>query len=244
MIAITGLAAAVPISEMKAEVYQKGGSKLPYRWVKTPGEDDPVLILFLHGAGERGDDNKAQLKHGVPELLAWLEKEKKAAVVVAPQCQRGVWWTNFGGDFRSPEGITLKDKPSTMMALVLEVTGQMIKNEKVDSKRVYVTGLSMGGFGSFAAVARRPDLFAAAIPICGGGDPKTAEKMKKVPFQIYHGDADKVVPQMASEVMVKALRKAGAKVDFESYPGVGHNSWTKTYRNPKVWEWLFTQKRD
>lgn len=237
------LAWAGPVDEMKAEIHKKGEKSLPYRWAKIGKAEQPALILFLHGAGERGDDNKAQLTHGIPDLLTWLKSNDQSAVVVAPQCNRGVWWADLEGDFRSPKGGSLADKPSAMMTMVFEVVDQLAKAHKVDPKRIYVTGLSMGGFGSFGAVARRPDFFAAAMPVCGGGDPSTAKAMKDVPFWVFHGAADRVVPLRASAVMVDALKDAGAEVKFKEYPGVGHDSWSATYRNPEVWKWLFSKKR-
>jgi predicted peptidase len=119
----------------------------------------------------------------------------------------------------------------------------LVKSQDVNQTQIYVTGLSMGGFGSFAAVARRPDFFAAAMPVCGGGDRSTAAAMKAVPFWVFHGEADKVVPLGSSETMVEALRKAGGSVKFRKYPGVGHDSWSATYGDPAVWEWLFSQKK-
>ncbi|MGC6458863.1 MAG: prolyl oligopeptidase family serine peptidase [Akkermansiaceae bacterium] len=231
------------VSEMKREIFKKDGKELPFRWVKTPGEGAPAMVLFLHGAGERGDNNEAQLKHGVADLLSWLAKEGKPAVVVAPQCARGVWWADLKGDFRSPDGGRLAAKPSTMMSLVFGTVDKIAKQEKVDSKRIYVTGLSMGGFGTFAAVARRPEFFAAAIPICGGGDPTKVGQMRKTPFRVYHGGADRVIPVSASKVMVDALKKAGGDVEMKVYEGVKHDSWSQTYRDPGVWKWLFEQKR-
>lgn len=237
------VAFANPEEKMKAEVHKKNDNALPFRWAKVGESKSPALVLFLHGAGERGDDNKAQLKHGIPDLLKWLEVNKESAVVIAPQCNLGVWWANLHGDFRSPEGGDLEDKPSAMMTMVFEVVDRLAKEHQVDPKRIYVTGLSMGGFGSFAAVARRPGFFAAAMPICGGGDPKTAVKMKDVPFWVFHGKSDNVVPLNASAIMVDALKKAGTQVEFTQYPGVGHDSWSATYRERKVWKWLFEQKK-
>lgn len=237
------MALAGPVEDMKAEVHQKDDKSLPFRWTKVGEDERPALILFLHGAGERGSDNKAQLKHGVGDLLKWITTNKKSAVVIAPQCNKGVWWADLRGDFRSPVGQELAEEPSDMMKMVFEVVDRIAKEQKVDPKRIYVTGLSMGGFGSFAAVARRPEFFAAAMPICGGGDPKTAEAMKKVPFWVFHGTSDNVVPLKKSSIMVGALKKAGAKVKFREYPGVGHDSWTATYRDPEVWKWLFSNKK-
>jgi predicted peptidase len=243
MAASACLAWAGPLEEMKSKTYEKDGKSLPYRWTKVGKAEQPAMILFLHGAGERGDDNKAQLKHGVPDMLKWLMENNQSAVVVAPQCNPGVWWADLKGDFRSPKGGDLAKKPSAMMTMVFEVVDQLAKDYKVDPKRIYVTGLSMGGYGSFGAVARRPDFFAAAMPVCGGGDPSTAKAMKDVPFWIFHGTADRVVPPSTSALMVKSLKDAGAEVKFKEYPGVGHDSWSATYRNPEVWKWLFSKKK-
>ena len=243
LLATVAMAVAAPVDEMKAVVHEKDGKSLPYRWTKTGESEKPALVLFLHGAGERGEDNKAQLKHGVPDLLKWLEANKESAVVIAPQCNPGVWWADLSGDFRKPGESTLSKDPSAMMTMVFEVVDKLAKENKVDPARIYVTGLSMGGFGSFGAVGHRPDFFAAAMPICGGGDSKTAEKMKKVPFWVFHGDADNTVPVECSRVMVKALKDAGAEVKLTEYPGVGHDSWTQTYKNDDVWKWLFSQKK-
>ncbi|MGA0845214.1 MAG: hypothetical protein ACO3RV_01620 [Luteolibacter sp.] len=126
---MTMICHGVPVNEMKREVFKNEGSELPYRWVRTPGEGDPALVLFLHGAGERGDDNEAQLVHGVADLLARLEKEGEAAVVVAPQCPKGVWWADLKGDFRSPEGGRLEGEASPRMALVFGMLDQLMKPE-------------------------------------------------------------------------------------------------------------------
>ena len=249
--AIADIAGADPGQDRKPDLaknmtkglFEKEGKQLPYRWIKVGQEKNPALVLFLHGAGERGADNEAQLTHGVGDLISWLEKMGKSAVVLAPQCQSGVWWADLEGNFRAAGGARLPDKPSLMMDLVFGAADRLVESENVDRERVYVTGLSMGGFGSFAAVAYRPDFFAAAMPVCGGGDATKAETMKGVPFWVFHGEEDKVVPLGSSEAMVKALREAGAKVKFRKYPGVGHDSWSATYRDPAVWKWLFAQKK-
>ncbi|MDA7619525.1 prolyl oligopeptidase family serine peptidase [bacterium] len=244
LIASIAISMAVTPAEMKAEVHEKRGKSLPYRWTKTGDSKKPALVLFLHGAGERGDNNKSQLVHGVKDLLKWLETNKESAVVVAPQCNRGTWWADLSGNFKDPKDGTLSKKPSDMLSMVFEVVDKLAKKHKVDPNRIYVTGLSMGGFGTFGSVAHRPDFFAAAMPVCGGGDAKTAAKMAQVPFWVFHGDADKVVPVACSRVMAKALKDAGAEVKLTEYPGVGHDSWTQTYRSPQTWKWLFSQKKN
>lgn len=233
----------MPLDEMKAETHHKTGQSLPFRWIKMGQSETPALVLFLHGAGERGSDNEAQVKHGVPDLVNWISESEESAVVIAPQCNPNVWWVELSGDFRALKGGNLAEQPSAVMVMVFEVVDRFAIEHNVDSSRIYVTGLSMGGFGSFAAVAYRPEFFAAAVPICGGGDPGTAAKMKKVPFWVFHGAADNVVPVKASEIMVNALKKEGADVQFRKYPGVRHDSWSATFRNRDVWKWLFAQKK-
>lgn len=233
---------AQSIEDMKAETHKKEDRSLPYRWTKIGEGQSPAMVVFLHGAGERGSDNKAQLKHGVSDLLKWIQAHHKNVVVLVPQCNQGVWWAN-ASHVRSAQGAKLADDTSMMLTMVFEVADRLAKENQVDPQRIYITGLSMGGFGTFAAVARRPDYFAAAMPICGGGDPSTAGQMKKVPFRVYHGDADGVVPASCSRVMVDALKKVGADVKLTEYPGVGHDSWTQTYKNDQTWEWLFSQTK-
>ncbi|MGC6465642.1 MAG: prolyl oligopeptidase family serine peptidase [Akkermansiaceae bacterium] len=242
MLVTVAVALAGPLEEMKAEVHTKEDKSLPFRWTKLGAGKAPAMVVFLHGAGERGGDNKAQLKHGVSDLLTWIQKNNESAVVVAPQCNKGVWWAD-ASNVRSPEGAKLAKETSMMLTMVFEVVDRLAKENQVDPKRIYITGLSMGGFGTFASVARRPDFFAAAIPVCGGGDPSTAGRMKKVPFRVFHGDADSVVPVTCSRVMVNALKKAGADVELTEYPGVRHDSWTETYKKDEVLKWLFAQKK-
>lgn len=229
--------------EMKKETFIKGDTSLPYQWTRTGSGESPSLVLFLHGAGERGDDNTRQARHGVPDLLKWLEKEKRDCVVIAPQCPAARWWANADGDFRDWSVLKLKSKPSESMKLVFELVDQIAKKQKADPKRIYITGISMGGYGTFDALARKPEYFAAAIPVCGGGDVKTAKKFKDVPMWIFHGAADPVVPAEMSRAMVEALKKSGGEPKYTEYPGVKHNSWSQTYRNPDVWAWLFAQKK-
>src|SRR5262249_27433913 len=128
--------------------------------------------------------------------------------------------------------------------LALELIEALCKEYRIDKKRIYVTGLSMGGYGTWGLLSRKPDLFAAAIPICGGGDVKKAGKFAKGPIWGFHGDKDKAVPVESSREMIKALEKAGAKPKYNEYEGVGHDSWTRTYRDEKVHEWLFEQKKE
>ncbi len=178
------------------------------------------LLLFLHGAGERGDNLDKVTVHGPPMLV----KQGKSfpLIIVSPQCPQGSHW--------SPEDL-------------LELLDSLNQKYKVDPNRVYVSGLSMGGYGTWALLALAPDRFAAAIPICGGGNPSTAAKFSHVPVWVFHGAKDPTVPVKKSADMVDALKQAGSTVKFTVYPEAGHNSWTATYNNPEVWSWLLAQKR-
>lgn len=209
---------------MSAEV---AGRQLAYL-VWTPVGEAPAegwpLVLFLHGAGERGDDLEQLGVHGPPKLAATMP-ELWNCVIVAPQCPADVWWTT-----------------EPLVALLDEVR----RDHPIDARRLYVTGLSMGGFGTFELVAQHPDLFAAAVPICGGMAPDREAAIaaaKAVPMRVFHGAADTVVPPEMSERVVAHLRGVGADVELTIYPGVGHDSWSATYADPELWAWLFAQRR-
>ena len=194
------------------EGYEKPKGKSPKRW---------PLMLFLHGAGERGTDLALVKKHGPPKLV---ERGKRFPfVIVSPQCPRGQWWD-----------------ADVLTALLDEV----VAGHAVDEERVYVTGLSMGGFGTWSLGARTPRRFAALVPICGGGDPKAAGKLKGIAIRVFHGEKDRIVRPSKSRQMVDAIRAAGGKnVKLTVYPEAGHNSWTKAYADPELYEWLLKQKR-
>ncbi|MFO1485387.1 MAG: prolyl oligopeptidase family serine peptidase [Verrucomicrobiaceae bacterium] len=180
------------------------------------------LVIFLHGSGERGNDLELLKKHGPPKLIA--DGEKFPAVIASLQCKPGDLWNPHG---------------------VKAVTDHLIKTERIDTSRVYLTGLSMGGFGTWETAFEYPDTFAAIAPVCGGAGVRwvTAERIKHLPCWIFHGDKDGAVPVENSQKIYDALKKIDAPVKLTIYPGVGHDSWTRTYANPEFWEWLFAQKR-
>jgi predicted peptidase len=180
------------------------------------------LILFLHGAGERGNDLEKVKVHGPPKIV---EQDKTFPfIVVSPQC---------------PEGYTWTDKMDSLIAILDEV----IARYDVDPSRIYLTGLSMGGFGSWELACAYPNRFAAVIPICGGGQSWRVCSLKNVPVWAFHGAKDSVVPIARSEEMVNALKKCGGNVKFTVYPEADHDSWTETYKNPELYKWLLGQKR-
>lgn len=226
------------------------GETLPYRLFvpeKTAEGNRLPLILFLHGAGERGDDNEAQLKHyGVLRFISDDVLAKEPCILVAPQCPKDDKWVPAYFGLKRPLEPPKEETPggpSRAMRLVMEMLDALEEEFPVDPDRRYVTGLSMGGFGTFDLCVRRPGDFAAAVPICGGAKPENAPKIAHIPFWIFHGAADPVVPVELSRDIVEALKKAGASPKYTEYPGVGHDSWTQAYQEPELVEWLLSQRR-
>ena len=205
-----------------------------------PGRRYPV-VLFLHGAGERGSDNTAQLKF-LPTWMADPElRERHPCFLVAPQCRTDhrwveVPWTDTQSTPQAPE-------PTTDLAAAVAALDAVLAAEPADADRVLLTGLSMGGYGSWTLAARSPERFAAVLPICGGGDEATAPRLAKLPIWAFHGDGDKVVPVGRSRSMIEAIRAAGGAPTYSELEGVGHDSWTPAYRDPAVLDWFFAQRR-
>ena len=178
------------------------------------------LVLFLHGAGERGDSLDLVTLHGPPKLVK--QGKHFPFVLVSPQCPLGQFW-----------------RPDELDGLLKHIQNKI----QIDKNRIYVTGLSMGGFGTWALAERYPNRFAAIVPICGRGNPFIAGWIKHLPTWVFHGDADSVVQVENSRKMVEALKEAGNPVRYTEYPGVGHDSWTETYDNPELYGWLLKQER-
>jgi predicted peptidase len=178
------------------------------------------LLLFLHGAGERGDDLERLKAHGPPRLLA--EGQSLPFVVVAPQCPRGRYW---------------------LVPLLAGLLDEVGRRWRIDEERVYVTGVSMGAYGCWHLAEAHADRLAAILPICGGGDPDNAAELKDLPIWAFHGAKDPVVPLEESEVMVQAVRNAGGTVRFTIYPDAAHDSWTQTYQKPDWHQWLLSHRR-
>jgi predicted peptidase len=210
---------------------------VPVDWSKS--KTWPV-ILFLHGAGERGVDGLVQTEVGIGTAIR-RHPDRFPCIVVMPQCRSGSWWTE-----------------PAMEAQALKALDQAIKEFKGDARRIYLTGLSMGGYGTWSIASKYPSRFAALAPICGGvrpparlrsaevpADPYTplAEKVSKIPAWIFHGGADKTVPVSESRRMNEALTALKADVKYTEYEGVGHNSWDRAYREPEFMLWLLRQRR-
>lgn len=240
LVLVSGIAYAQdPVQGTEAKTFKgSGGGTLLYRLhaSKAPEGGKLPLVLFLHGAGERGDDNSAQVKHGIKQFLA--REAKYPCVLVVPQCPKNLWWS---GNRRSQTATGDEKGPDTM-SLVIELLESLQKELPLDPKRLYVTGLSMGGFGTWDLLVRKPAMFAAGIPVCGGGDVSKAAVIAKIPQWVHHGDKDTAVNVEQSRKMVAAMKTAGGEPKYTEYPGVGHNSWDNTYADDAVYEWLFAQK--
>ena len=220
----------------------------PYRLLRAEGataENPLPLVVFLHGAGERGDDNTAQLRH-FPER--WVSEphlgKRHPAFVLAVQCPENEAWS---GVDRREDGTWHVGAPTVAPAMqaVETLIRELSADPAVDSSRIYLTGLSMGGFGSWDLVARHGDWFAAVVPICGGGDVANAPAIVATGTPIWnvHGDADGVVPVDLSRKTITAIRDAGGTVGHTELPGVGHDSWNWAYGPTGVVEWMFAQRR-
>jgi len=180
------------------------------------------LMLFLHGAGERGDDLNKVKVHGPPKIV---EKQKDFPfIVVSPQCPEGDWWTE-------------------KTEMLINLLDDIVANYDVDTERIYLTGLSMGGYGSWALASEYPERFAAVVPICGGGNRIMAIKLKDVPIWAFHGAKDSVVPVEESKELVEAINARGGNAKLTIYPDANHDSWTETYNNQEVYDWLLEHRR-
>jgi predicted peptidase len=198
----------------------QGYRYLLYKPSSKPSKGKWPLLVFLHGRGERGNNLNLVKKHGPAKIV---ESKDLPFIVASPQCPRtDLWW-----------------KPEIVTGMV----DDLLQKHPIDPDRVYLTGLSQGGFGTWATAAEYPKKFAAIAPVCGGGKTEWAKKYGSLPIWNFHGDADKVVPVRLSRVLVEAIKKAGGKIKHTEYPGVRHDSWTKTYRNPKLYEWFLSHSQ-
>lgn len=222
---------------------------LPYRLLLPKDYDETKaypLLIVLHGSGERGNDNEAQLVHGSVLFLKEEVREKYPMIVVFPQCSANSSWAKVSvkGIWGNRSFTFYEDaEPTDDMQLLEGLIKQLKKDYTIDSDRMYVGGLSMGGMGTFELVRRNPRMFAAAFPICGGANPKIAKQLHHVAWWVFHGDADRVVPSKYSSEMVAALKAVGADVKFNLYEGVAHKSWENAFAEPELLAWLFSKTK-
>ncbi len=242
--------------DIHAQIYQlfeplvitsNEGDTLRYRLarpqVEIPfGERVPVVVL-LHGAGERGNDNRRQLVHVAEDFIRREVRYKYPCFIVAPQCPEGAWWSSGNYDYQSREQ-RYDSSTTVQQELIMEVVERLIAEENGDPSRVYITGLSMGGAGTWDMLAHYPNRFAAAIPICGPTSKQFAEYIPDLPIWVFHGADDSVVSVTDSRSIVAALRQQGKEVIYTEFEGVDHNSWDYVYADQLfVLDWLFAQRR-
>ncbi|MEE3034970.1 MAG: prolyl oligopeptidase family serine peptidase [Bacteroidota bacterium] len=227
--------------------YKNKEDNLPYRFLlpeNYTSEKKYPLLVFLHGAGERGIDNKLQLFHGSNLFLEKEFREQYPAIVVFPQCPLESYWATI---IDRPEPMKFeysKDpKDNAILDLVEGMINDLVKKYGVDEKRIYIGGLSMGGMGTFEMVYRNPRMFAAAFAVCGGANPKISKKIRQPAWRIDHGDKDNVVPIIHSKLMYEAMKKEKIDVIFKIHKGVNHNSWDNLFSDPDFIPWLFTQSK-
>ncbi|WP_178983359.1 carboxylesterase family protein [Winogradskyella helgolandensis] len=226
------------------------GDTLNYRMLLPKNFDESKtypVVLMLHGAGERGNDNKKQLAHGSQLFLKEKNRDSLPAIVIFPQCPSGDYWSKLEAD-RSTKPITFnykyKDAPTTAMALMMDLMDEIVAQPYVKTDQVYAMGLSMGGMGTFEIIYRKPEMFAAAIPICGGGDPESVTAYAQtIPLWIFHGAKDDVVDPKLSLNMASAIISAGGFPKLTLYDFANHNSWDPAFAEPELLNWLFSKTK-
>ena len=195
---------------------------LPESYAQSNNQKFP-LIFFLHGAGERGSDLDSVKRHGIPKIVE--TNPDFPFIAVSPQCPEDSWWTS---------------ELHTINGLIEEI----VEKYQVDTSRIYLTGLSMGGFGTWSLASMYPERFAAIAPVCGGGEVRQIlRSLVEMPIWTFHGQKDDVIPFSRSEEIVTALKKHGSSIKFTIYPEAGHDSWTKTYDNPELYKWFLKHSR-
>ena len=234
-------------SALKKKTFSaSNGLNLPYRiYVPEDYSEDyayPVVVL-LHGAGERGSDNQSQLVHVVRNFFSDTASPFYHAIVIVPQCPANMQWvdTPWANGSYNVDSVPIS-KP---MTAVVELLDSIIETYSVNTDRQYVTGLSMGGFGTWDLLMRFPDRFAAAIPYCGAADPTKADILKNIPIYTFHDTTDTSVPVTGTQAVVAAIKAAGGtQITYVETSQYGHNVWTPGVQTPGLFEWLFSQRKD
>jgi predicted peptidase len=229
------------------ETHIVGADTLKYRMLLPHNfseDKEYPIVLFLHGAGERGNDNEKQLVHGSSLFLSQRARDSFPAIIIVPQCPENDYWSKLEAD-RTTRPITFKYKydeaPTKAMNLTMDLMDKTVSKPYAKTDQVYVMGLSMGGMGTFEIIHRKPELFAAAIPICGGGDPKSVSNYAKtIPLWVFHGAKDNVVDPNLSINMVSAILNNGGFPKFTLYDFANHNSWDSAFAESELLSWLFS----
>lgn len=220
---------------------------LPYRILFPEGYDTTKtypLLFVLHGAGERGNDNQAQLTHGGKLFVDPSVRNSFQAIVVFPQCPADSYWSNVNivnnADGSRTFNFKKGGKPTRAMRTVLKLIDEVANNEAVAGDQIYIGGLSMGGMGTLEVLRRKKNTFAAAFAICGGDNTENAKKYRNTPLWFFHGELDDVVPSSHSRELIEALEKLGTKPKYTFYPEANHNSWDPTFAEPELLPWLLS----
>jgi len=225
--------------------YESDGYSLPYLLYIPKsydcGEMYPLMV-FLHGAGERGNDNQAQLTHGLQDMFNDPASPVYDCIIIAPQCPTNSQWVLT--PWAEGNYLIYNTPESRELECVCELMDEITDCYNVDTDRVYITGLSMGGFGTWDLLARHGARFAAGMPVCGGGDPTYAKLLSRIPIRTFHGSDDPVVPANGTRQMYAAVRRAGGElIDYTEFDGEGHGIWGDVYSDRDNVDWLFRQSR-
>ena len=232
-------------------LFKKNTDSLPYRILFPKNFDSTKeypLLLFLHGAGERGNDNEAQLYHSSNFFLKYEFRNTFPSIIIFPQCPKNSYWAKIKG-IPNPKYPTQKESfsdslPINSQLLIVESLLSNLENKyKIDPDKRYIAGLSMGGMGTFELVARNPNYFAAGIAICGGANPNWAKFFKNTPLWIFHGMKDKVVPPELSINIYNSIKNYNSESKLTLYNNVGHNSWDPAFEEVEIMNWLFSFKK-
>jgi predicted peptidase len=230
------------MAQYEQHLFISAKDTLPYRLLKPEAKiEGPFpLVLFLHGAGERGRDNVKHTQYIDKLFLDSSNRQQFPCYVVAPQCPPEVKWTDMKWKETSHRQSTEATWP---IKRAKQLVDSLVHTLNVDTSRIYVTGLSMGGYGTFDFCARYADIVAAAVPVCGGYDVSKTSDMQSVSFRIYHGAKDLVVPVANSQKMVAAMREQKMKVQYIELPEVKHDAWLNAYKSSELLEWLFSIRK-
>ncbi|MEX8547832.1 MAG: dienelactone hydrolase family protein [Mucilaginibacter sp.] len=231
------------LSTFKKDIYISGSDSMHYRLLYTANYNKKKLysiVVFLAGDGERGNDNEKQLCAILNALINDAGRAKYACFILAPQCPPKRLWVHFPN---FPNSLQATAEPTFPAKWTFELLNQLMKKLPIDLKRIYITGYSGGGEGTFDFLTRRPQLFTAAIPICSVSDTAKARTISRIPIWAFHGDKDEINDVKYSRLMIAALRKKGGEPKYTEYLGMGHNIINKSYNEPGLFDWLFSQIR-
>ncbi len=242
----TSFTPVVPSRDFTKEILVSAdGYTLPYRLYIPKNYDCGVfypLMLFMHGAGERGNDNSEQVKVALPHIFDDPKSPAYNAIIIAPQCPEEKQWVYapwHKGNYSSDDIVESRE-----LQAVVEILKNVCAEYNVDKSRIYATGLSMGGFASWDLITRHPSIFAAAMPVCGGGDPSKAKLLAEKPIRTFHGFLDPVVPAEGTREMFSVINAVGkGKITYTEFPNAAHDIWDRVYSDPSNIKWLFEQKK-